>query len=245
MTGFLASVADLEEARIAADLGADIVDLKDPARGALGAWKLADLRAAVQALGHRAALSATTGDLPMEPGRVAAAAAATAATGVRYVKVGFFGGGDPIAGIAALAPLARAGAGLVAVLMADRQPEFALLPRLAEAGFAGVMLDTASKAGGDLRAHQDDAALAHFVAAAQSLGLMAGLAGSLRLADIAPLAALGPDYLGFRGALCRGGRASALHPAAVTAVRDAIASSSASRSATAAAGAQVAAIAAA
>ena len=34
-------------------------------------------------------------------------------------------------------------------------------------------------------------------------GLLAGLAGSLKASDIAPLLELEPDYLGFRGALCQ------------------------------------------
>ena len=36
-------------------------------------------------------------------------------------------------------------------------------------------------------------------------GLTTGLAGSLRISDIRTLAALGPDYLGFRGGLCEEG----------------------------------------
>ena len=36
-------------------------------------------------------------------------------------------------------------------------------------------------------------------------GFLSGLAGSLRYGDIAPLVALAPDYLGFRGALCAAG----------------------------------------
>ena len=51
MTGLLASVATLEEAGQAVAWGADIVDLKDPARGALGAWEPAALRVAVARLG--------------------------------------------------------------------------------------------------------------------------------------------------------------------------------------------------
>jgi (5-formylfuran-3-yl)methyl phosphate synthase len=70
---------------------------------------------------------------------------------------------------------------------------------------------------------------------------MSGLAGSLRLADVAPLLALAPDYLGFRGALCEAGRTSVIDPERVRAVRAAIdrdhQPSAASR-ATAAAGAQ-------
>ena len=55
---------------------------------------------------------------------------------------------------------------------------------------------------------------------ARQAGLLAGLAGSLTLDDVDPLLALRPDYLGFRGALCRGRRRVAqLDPDRVAAVR--------------------------
>jgi (5-formylfuran-3-yl)methyl phosphate synthase len=224
--GLLASVATPEEAALALALGADILDLKRPAAGALGAWPVAELRAAVARFGGGIPLSATIAE-------------AVAETGVGYVKVGIFagggGGGDPRACVAALAPLA-ARARLVAVLMADQRPDLGLLPRLAAAGFAGAMLDTAGKRDGGLRRHLPDGELARFVAAARAEGLLCGLAGSLGLGDVAPLAALGPDYLGFRGALCGGGRREdALDPESFRSVREAVSRAS---SATATAGAQ-------
>lgn len=222
MTRLLASVADLREAELACALGAEIVDLKDPTRGALGAWPAADLRAAVRLIAGRRPSSATVGDLPMEPAALLAAARATATTGVDIVKVGFFRGGDHRRCIEALAAAAAEGVRLVAVLMADQGPDLALAPALAAAGFHGVMLDTADKSAGGLRRHLDDGALGRFVAAGRAHGLLTGLAGSLRRDDIPPLTALGPDYLGFRGALCRGGRASALDPEAFAAVRAAL-----------------------
>jgi uncharacterized protein (UPF0264 family) len=222
MTGLLASVATLDEAALALELGADIVDLKDPAKGALGAWTTDRLQEAVRRFGDRGVLSATTGDLPMTPSMLVRAARETAATGVRYVKVGFFKGGDHPACAAALAPLAAGGLRLVAVMMADQQPEFALLPVLAQAGFAGAMLDTADKRAGGLMRHQSGATLVAFVAEARRMGLMSGLAGSLSLADIPALAAPDPDYLGFRGALCRGDRTGSLDPASFRKVRAAL-----------------------
>ena len=221
LTGFLASVASLDEAILAVELGADIIDLKDPASGALGAWPLEALREASRRCGE-AVLSATVGDLPMQPELLADAAAAVAETGVTFVKIGFFAGGDHAACTTSLAGLAHRGVRLVAVMMADQAPDFALLPKLAAAGFAGVMLDTADKKAGGLRAHQGDAALRGFLGAVKAAGLLAGLAGSLGLADIPALLALRPDYLGFRGALCGGDRAKALDPAAFAAVRAAV-----------------------
>lgn len=222
MALLLASVASPDEADLALAWGADILDLKDPALGALGAWSLEAVRVAVRRIDGRRPVSATVGDLPMQPALLAEAATRMAASGVDFVKIGFFAGGDHDACAAALGVVARSGARIVAVLMADQQPRFALLDRLAAAGLQGAMLDTADKSAGSLRHHLDDRTLTRFVAAARRRSLLTGLAGSLALDDIAPLAALGPDYLGFRGALCRGGRSASLDRPAFRSVRRAL-----------------------
>src|SRR5437763_3156006 len=106
MTLFLASVTGAEEAEIALSGGADIVDLKDPAKGTLGAPEPAAVRAAVAAMAGRRPVSAAAGDLPPEPRAIVAAVAEAAATGGDYVKVGLFPGAERSASIAALAALA-------------------------------------------------------------------------------------------------------------------------------------------
>ena len=65
MTLFLASVRDPAEAELALAAGADIVDLKDPGQGALGAVAPGVIAACVAAIAGRAPVSATIGDLPM------------------------------------------------------------------------------------------------------------------------------------------------------------------------------------
>jgi uncharacterized protein (UPF0264 family) len=87
----------------------------------------------------------------------------------------------------------------------------------------GVMLDTADKQGGSLRDCCSDSQLAGFVKKGKELGLVTGLAGSLRNEDIEPLLHLAPDYLGFRGALCSGrSRHQAIDLLAVRAIRQRI-----------------------
>jgi uncharacterized protein (UPF0264 family) len=81
------------------------------------------------------------------------------------------------------------------------------------------MLDTADKSNGRLTSVTPAGALAKFVEDAHARGLMCGLAGSLRMEDIAGLASLGSDVLGFRGALCSAGRQSKLDPTRLAAVR--------------------------
>lgn len=206
MTGLLASVASVDEAVTALGGGADLIDLKDPAGGALGAWPLPAIKRAVRAVAGRRPLSATIGDDVADVDNLAARTAATADAGVNFVKVGFFPGGDHRALAEALAGEAGRGTRIVAVLFADRDANLSLLGRFAGCGFAGAMLDTADKRGVPLRRCLDDARLGRFVDEAQSHGLLAGLAGSLSGADVTPLVRLSPDYLGFRGAVCEGGR---------------------------------------
>jgi uncharacterized protein (UPF0264 family) len=241
VTGFLASVTSADEAVIAVAAGADIVDLKDPSAGALGALPARVIRAAVAAIAGRRTVSATAGDLPMQPETVAGAVARIADLGVDIVKVGLFRGGDWPGCMSALARQAAAGTRIVAVLFADQAPDFTILEALRDSGFAGAMLDTADKRGGGLRHHLAEPILAEFVRRARGYGLMSGLAGSLRLVDVAPLLAVAPDYLGFRGALCAAGRTSVIDPERLRAVRAAIDRAhqpAAASLATAAAGAQ-------
>lgn len=215
---FLASVTNAAEARVALAGGADVIDAKNPATGALGALPTAIVAAIVTDVAGRAPVSATIGDLPADGAIMVPAAQAMAATGVDIVKVGLFGG-DVRAAIAALGQADMSRARLFAVLMADQKPDFSVLEHLAAARFLGVMLDTADKASGALPDVLDRATLASFVAQARARGLVCGLAGSLRRAHIAGLAALRPDIIGFRGALCERGRTSALVAANVAAVR--------------------------
>lgn len=225
---FLASVRDCREAQLAAALGADVIDLKEPRHGALGAVARDEQRAILAALGaKRPLVSATVGDLPLDVAPLAAAIRATAASGVDIVKFGVFARGTTAAeGLRALGRALRGNApALVAVLPVDGLAGIGEILDLArraigDCDVAGVMLDTAAKTRGSLPELLAPAELARFVAAVRAAGRFAGLAGSLRREHIAPLAATGADLLGFRGALCAGDRTAALDPAAFRLVRE-------------------------
>lgn len=222
MTRLLASVTDGVEAEAAIAGGADIIDLKDPGRGALGALPLEVIRRIAEQVAGRRPVSATIGDLPSDPELMADAIRKTAATGVEYVKVGFFTTANLAECLRAIAPLTR-DQSVVAVLFADRSPPLDVLARFKSAGFAGVMLDTADKSRGTLTSHANPAELRRFVDQARSLGLLSGLAGALRIDDIPALLPLAPDYLGFRGALCaRARRHNGIDPDRLIAIRRAI-----------------------
>ena len=208
----LVSVRDAEEALAAALAGADLVDAKDPERGALGALPVATVRSLVVRVGGRAVTSAVAGE-PANGADLSPCVATMAATGVDYVKVAVRAGFSD----AALAEAAAAAPGrLIAVLFAEHPPAPDLVARLRGAGFVGAMIDTATKDGRRLPDLLSAAPLAAFTQACRDHGLVSGLAGSLALTDIEPLAALGAHYLGFRGGLCRGSdRTHGLDPARV------------------------------
>lgn len=219
---FLASVLSAAEATLALAAGVGLIDCKNPSAGALGALDANEIQSVVLRVAGRVPVSATIGDLPCDAAVMVTAAEAVAATGVDIVKVGFFGDSDPREAIAALGAARLGKARLVAVLMADCAPDFAVIPVLAKAGFIGVMLDTADKSSGALPDVLDGETLSDFIARAHGFGLAAGLAGSLRLDHIAGLVALSPDIIGFRGALCNGGRTNGLDATRVKDVRAAL-----------------------
>ena len=201
-TGMLASVATIEEARTVLTAGVDIIDLKNPANGVLGAVDHNVARHVVEYVAKRKLISATIGDLPTQPELLTTAISEMSATGADIIKVGIFSNNISNDVINVLGKQAGDGIKIVLVIFADLSFQPVDFEKLANVGVMGVMLDTANKESGSLRSILNDKQLKLFVEQAQTQGLMTGLAGSLRLDDINPLLALRPDYLGFRGALC-------------------------------------------
>lgn len=209
----LVSVRSVEEALAAANGGADFIDLKEPRDGALGGLPLATIREVVGALrqrGSRLPISATIGDLPMrEVAHIMSLVAAVAACGVDYVKVGI----ERDAGAATVIDaLADCGAPVVPVFVADRGLDDALVARACAVlpAFPGIMIDTADKRVGTLFDVLPSATLQRFIAMVRASGSMVGVAGALRSTNVDQLAALQPDFAGFRSAVCTGDRASRL-----------------------------------
>lgn len=211
----LVSVVDAAEAALARAGGADVVDLKDPAEGSLGAPAPATVAAVARGAGG-APVSVALGDLPHLPHTAALAAAGAAASGATIVKVGLRGSRTPQQARQLLRAVAdavadRPGVQVVAAAYADgaRLPApplpVALLPDVAHAaGVSGCLLDTAVKDGRGLLDWLSPRALRELAGAAHAHGLTLGLAGQLRLAQLAPLRATGADLVGVRSAVCAG-----------------------------------------
>ncbi len=227
----LVSVTGTEEALAAVAGGADIVDAKDPSKGALGAVTpddFAAIRAAVPA--HRM-VSAALGDVGS--GDVVRSAAMFAALGAGFVKVGFADVVDPVLAASLLGEVVRvvscesARSSVIAVAYADasraRSIDARALVRVAaDAGARGVLVDTADKSGAGLMELWSPDELSEWVASVRELGMIASVAGKLRLEDIARVREAGADIVGVRGAACDGGRLGRVATDLVRALRDAI-----------------------
>ncbi len=226
----LVSVVSAAEAREALSGGADVIDVKDPSEGALGAPSPRILAEVVAAVGGAAPVSVALGDLPDLPHTAALAARGAAACGVDYVKLGLRGvrGLDrAVALVTAVADaLAAWSAGdlpaVIAVAYADgaaaEPPAFdpALLPELvARTNISGALIDTLAKDGRGLYSWLAEATVAELVAATHAAGGSFGVAGQLRAGELGRVEA---DIVGVRSAVCRGGdRGASLDAELVTA----------------------------
>lgn len=227
MTQLLISVTSVEEARIAAENGADIVDLKDPHSGALGALPLPTIQSIVAYMRSEQAdkpVSATIGDLPLdlditEP-NITDRVIALAASGVDFIKIGFFEAEDYQPCLEALSPIIKSGVQIVAVLFAEYQYPETLVDDIHQAGFAGLMLDTAHKGNQSILYYHSCNSYAALAAKVKSKGMAFGLAGSLRIEDIDQLKDLKPTYMGFRGGVCeQNSRTAAIDKEKIKAVK--------------------------
>jgi (5-formylfuran-3-yl)methyl phosphate synthase len=213
----LVSVVDEGEAREAAAAGADIVDVKNPSEGSLGAPSPAVIEGVRAAVPAQLPVSAAIGDMPNLPGTGALAALGAARSGAALVKVGLWGATTEPEAVALLravhdAVAAVPGTVIVAAAYADARrlahaplaPE--LLPRVARAaGVGACLLDTAIKDGRGLLDWLSPHALTSLVADAHAAGLQVALAGALRAEHLPVIRATAADIVGVRSAACRDG----------------------------------------
>jgi (5-formylfuran-3-yl)methyl phosphate synthase len=223
MSGMLASVNSVAEAEIVLDAGVDIMDIKNPHAGALGALGTDSVKEIVEMVNGVVTTSATIGDIKSDDPELLDSILEMAGTGVDYVKVGLFDDKPSSYFINTISDAANKGIKLVIVLFAENyQGTDSIIP-LFQSGIVGIMLDTKEKKGKDLLAILNITELQRFVEKSKEYELLTGLAGSLEFEDIEVLLSLDSDYLGFRGALCSGNdRVKTINANQVKKIRDVI-----------------------
>lgn len=235
MTQLLVSVRNAAEAGEALAGGAQVIDVKEPQHGSLGAatpgiWRA--VRAVVDDpdFPHRrpaisvrpVPLSAACGELT-EWGttRVTMPSAADLAeqlVGYAYAKVG-------LAGVARMDDWEQrwdawrtrlpASTQPVAVVYADYRsasapPPFEVIAFAARRGVQTLLMDTYDKSGGDLFTRLAACEVADVIGQAREEGMRIALAGSITLLTLSAALRFDPDIIAVRGAVCRRGRESQL-----------------------------------
>jgi (5-formylfuran-3-yl)methyl phosphate synthase len=209
----LVSPVNEKEATEAIAGGADIIDVKNPQEGALGAnfpWVIKRIR---EIAPKRIQVSCAVGEVPNLPGSMSLAALGAASLGVDYIKVGLRGLRTPqevsylLKNVNKAAKECNPKIKVVAVGYADADRIDSinplLIPEIASKTQVDVaMIDTAIKDDKNIFTFLTANQLEEFVDSAHDLGLEAALAGSLKKQDLLIVYSLGADVAGLRGAAC-------------------------------------------
>jgi uncharacterized protein (UPF0264 family) len=210
----LVSVVNKTEAIDSIKGGADIIDVKNPKEGSLGANFPRVIREVKKVIPKNLELSATIGDLPNLPGTASLAALGAAVSGVDYVKVGLFGVKTSVDATVLMTEVVRTvkefnlDLKTIACGYADFRYVGCVsplqLPIVAHKSEAdGVLVDVKIKVSkSSLFNFLGDEQLKHFVTQAHDCNLLAALAGSLGKKDIHRVHSLGADIIGVRGTVC-------------------------------------------
>jgi uncharacterized protein (UPF0264 family) len=224
MTGLLVSVRSLSEAQTALLAGVDLLDVKEPLRGALGAAEPRVIAEIAGLVAGRIPSSAAWGEL-------SEAAGVVPDCGLTYLKVGLAGESgrhDWPARWRQAADRLEGNCELVAVAYADAEragspPPLDVLYETWRRGARTILVDTFDKSAGGLFSHWPLAALGDWLARARALGMQTAVAGSLTVQDLGWIVPLEPDYVAVRGAACRQSRTGGICGERIAAIKEALA----------------------
>lgn len=207
MTQLLISVKNVEETAIALAGGADIIDLKNPDEGALGALSIAEIQAILTFIDGRKEVSATIGDVPMQADLIVRKVAQLQKLPLNFIKIGFFATGNYQVCLDAIQKLESQSTSIknqqmIAVLFAELDYPDDLLEKIKQAGFSGVMLDTMHKNGKTYQDYYPTPVLSDLLKQVTANQLFFGIAGSLQLSHVKSAKKLMPYFMGFRGGVC-------------------------------------------
>ncbi len=230
----LVSPKDVEEAKAVIRGNADIVDVKNPKEGSLGAnfpWVIKAIKELVEKEGGNGMeMSAAIGDFDYKPGTASLAALGAASSGADYVKIGLFKVKTKQEAIDLLSGVVKAVKGfdptkkVVSAFYSDYKRINSVSPfEIAEIGkevdIDVAMVDTGIKDGRSTLEFLSEEELKTFVSESRALGLDSALAGSLTFEDLPVIKAINPDILGVRGMVCGGDRNDRVREELVTELR--------------------------
>jgi len=217
----LVSPSTIDEAKHS--VAADIIDVKRPSEGSLGAnfpWVIREIKTLLAK-----PLSAAIGDFDYKPGGAALAAYGAACAGADFVKIGLAFDGqekarDVIGAVVRAVKDEFPRKYVVIAAYSDYQrmhsiSPFEMAPIAAECGADFAMVDTGIKDRQSTFAFMDEETLRSFTDTNEKLGLGTALAGAFKFEDIDALKRINPDIIGVRGMVCGGDRNATVQEALI------------------------------
>lgn len=228
--GLLVSVRSAAEALTALEGGADVIDIKEPNRGSLGAADASTIRDVVRAVNGRAPVTAALGELVELAGNENVDRDLVLPEGVSLFKAGLAGCASARDWRADWKRLIVANAKVrpVAVVYADWRAARAPSPNdvvatAVEFGCLALLIDTWDKLAGSLFDHWPASDLRGFLAEVRSKNIAVVLAGSLMSESVSVATRLMPDLIAVRSAACNSGRVGRVCEGRVRELKQAIA----------------------
>ena len=217
----LISPINTEEAIAALNGGADIIDVKNPKEGSLGANFPWMIKAVKNAIESKKPVSATIGDFNYKPGTASLAALGAASSGADYVKVGLYDIQTEEQALEMLTKIVRAvkdydpSKKVVASGYSDYERINSISPMLlpeigAKAGVDVVMMDTGVKDGRTTFEFMTEEEVTEFVRLANENGLDSAIAGAIKFENLPAIKRIQPDIIGIRGMVCGGDRSTTI-----------------------------------
>lgn len=228
-SGLLVSVRSAEEATAAVEAGADLIDVKEPSKGALGPAESEVVSAVIAAVDGKVPVSAALGE--WSPNSLTEAVWHLELP-LQYIKWGLAGytatpgWGEDLLDTRRQVP---ARIDVVAVAYADWQkaksvPPAEVVKFAKRYRYRACLIDTYTKDGKTLLNYLKPDALAELVTSLKASNIKVALGGSLGIDQLKHLKGIAPDWFAVRGSVCVGGkRDGSLDPGRIKKWKDALA----------------------
>ncbi len=203
----LISCKDIDEALLLSKYDVDIIDVKNPNEGSLGAnfpWVIEEIRKKIV----NREISATIGDVDFKPGTYSLAAYCLKILNVDYIKAGLLIDREKSEILTKSLRKATEGKKLILCSYADFKHIGSISPiDLIDIAYKyeadGVMIDTYDKSSNrNVFDYLSLDYLKEFVTKAREHDLIVAIAGKIGINDIDRLMDINPDVIGFRSAVC-------------------------------------------
>ncbi len=212
MSKILISIKDPDEAaEVIAAGGVDVLDIKNPSEGTLGAntpWVIEEIKGLAKGM----EIAASIGDLDYKPGTASLAAYGVAKLGMDYVTASMYAVKTKEQVVDMALKLSRAIDDFDCELIVSGYADYKRVGCANPFEYVGeldradlVMIDTAIKDGTNILDFASAENLSDFIERAREMGLKSIIAGSMRYPQLPVVAGLKPNFLGFRGIVCEGG----------------------------------------